>query len=181
VARYIVDLKDGFSLDDGRPRAARSSDDAALQQSIQQATQRVAREQLPEVAVMAITRPSGRRAFPLMVAPLLNAPPESTLLDAMAVLYISDLEGGTLHRSEVLREVYGLTEAETQLVELLCDGHSLEEIAARRGVTLNTARSQLKQVFAKTNTHRQSELVRLVLAAIAPIAHPEREKSAPES
>jgi len=180
VARYIVDLRDGFSLDDGRPRATRSSDDAVLQQSIRQATQRGAREEQPEGAVMAITRPSGHRAFPVMVAPLLNAPPESTLLDAVAVLYISDLEGGTLHRSEVLREVYGLTEAETQLVELLCDGCSLEELAARRGVTLNTVRSQLKQVFAKTNTHRQSELVRLVLAAIAPIAHPEREKSKPE-
>lgn len=174
VARDIVDLGDGFSLDDARPRAAHASDDAVLQQSIRRATQRVAREQLPEGAVMAIARPSGRRAFPLMVAPLLNVPSESTLRDAVAVLYISDLEGGTLHRSEVLREVYGLTEAETQLVELLCDGCSLEEIAARRGVTLNTARSQLKQVFAKTNTHRQSELVRLVLAAIAPIAHPER-------
>jgi DNA-binding CsgD family transcriptional regulator len=37
---------------------------------------------------------------------------------------------------------------------------------------MNTARSQLKQIFAKTNTSRQSELVRLVLAGIAPIRTP---------
>jgi len=36
-------------------------------------------------------------------------------------------------------------------------------------VTMNTARSQLKQIFFKTGTSRQSELVRLVLTGIARI------------
>ena len=91
---------------------------------------------------------------------------------AVAVLYVSDLEAHTLPRSEALRSLYALTSAEIELVELLCDGCSLEEAAEHRGVTMNTARSQLKQIFFKTNTSRQSELVRLVLAGIAPIRNP---------
>ncbi len=88
------------------------------------------------------------------------------------MLYVSDVEAQTLQQSEPLRKLYALTQAEVELVELLCDGWSLEEAATQRGVTMNTARSQLKQIFFKTGTSRQSELVRLVLAGIAGIRDP---------
>jgi len=45
--------------------------------------------------------------------------------------------------------------------QLLC-GQSLQEIADAAGVSLGTVRSQTKAVFVKTQTHRQSELVRLL-------------------
>ena len=51
----------------------------------------------------------------------------------------------------------------------IAQGRSLDEAAKDRGVTRNTARTQLKQVFAKTGTKRQGELVRLVLSGVAPI------------
>ena len=65
-----------------------------------------------------------------------------------------------------LQSLYGLTGAEAELVGLLSRGASLEEAADRRGVTLNTARSQLKQAFAKTGTRRQGELVQFVLTGL---------------
>jgi DNA-binding CsgD family transcriptional regulator len=46
---------------------------------------------------------------------------------------------------------------------LLSRGLSLEQAADQRGVSLNTARGQLKRIFSKTQTNRQAELVRLVL------------------
>jgi DNA-binding CsgD family transcriptional regulator len=47
-------------------------------------------------------------------------------------------------------------------------GKRLEEVAAERGVQLTTVRSQLQSLFAKTETNRQVELVRLLarLAAL---------------
>jgi DNA-binding CsgD family transcriptional regulator len=39
----------------------------------------------------------------------------------------------------------------------------LHHVADRLRITPQTARSRLKVVFQKTNTHRQAELVRLVL------------------
>ena len=60
--------------------------------------------------------------------------------------------------------------AAAALVQLLLMGHSLEEAADVRGVTMNTARSQLKHVFAKTDTKRQGELVRLIITGVAPLS-----------
>jgi DNA-binding CsgD family transcriptional regulator/PAS domain-containing protein len=172
AAEQLQALDDGFRIDASGPRAATAADDAVLKQLIRDAIDSSSTGQLPEGSVMAVSRPSGKRAFPLMAAPLLSSGEDTALHDAVAVLFVSDLEAQSLPRGEALRSLYALTHAEIELVELLCDGYSLEEAAERRGVTMNTARSQLKQVFVKTRTSRQSELVRLVLAGIAPIRNP---------
>jgi len=174
-ADRILELEDGLMLHEGMPRAARAADNAVLQQMIRQVIEAHAAGHPSDGNVMALTRPSSRRGFPLMISSLLTAGPGHTLHDALAVLYITDVEGQMLQRSEPLRKLYALTQAEVELVELLCDGWSLEQAASHRGVTMNTARSQLKQIFFKTGTSRQSELVRLVLAGVARIREAEPE------
>jgi DNA-binding CsgD family transcriptional regulator len=52
----------------------------------------------------------------------------------------------------------------------LAEGVSLDDIAERRDITRNTAKSQLHSVFAKTGTSRQSELVSMVLRSAAGIS-----------
>ena len=83
------------------------------------------------------------------------------------MLFVSDPDFRELSFSGILSDVYGLTPAESELTQLLIQGRTLEQAAKARKVTLNTARSQLKQVFAKTETSRQGELVHLVLAGVA--------------
>jgi DNA-binding CsgD family transcriptional regulator len=61
-----------------------------------------------------------------------------------------------------LKTLHGLTRAEARLARALTAGLTLEEHARRQDVRPATARSQLLAVFAKTGTHRQSELVRLI-------------------
>jgi DNA-binding CsgD family transcriptional regulator len=61
-----------------------------------------------------------------------------------------------------LRETYAFTRAEAKLVASMLDGGSLPQVATRLGIGHATARTHLKHVFAKTQTHRQAELVRLV-------------------
>jgi DNA-binding CsgD family transcriptional regulator len=58
---------------------------------------------------------------------------------------------------------FGLTPAEAELAQALAAGRSLHEYADAAHVTCETARWRLKQVLAKTDTHRQAELVRLLL------------------
>jgi DNA-binding CsgD family transcriptional regulator len=171
-ARQIFAQNDGIALDGTSVRALGPSDDAALRRAIAGAVEAAVAGRMIESAVLSVARRSGRRPYVVLAGPLRPHSGDPTATDAVVVLYVADLEQGVLRRREVLRELYGLTEAETQLVELLCQGSSLDEAAGARGVTLNTARSQLKQVFAKTHTSRQSELVRLVISGVASIAGP---------
>ena len=166
AAREIFEACDGLSLVDGTPCATDPASDAALRRALDAAIGATASRDA-ESTVVSIARRSGKRPYPTMLSPLRPHSGERTLGDAAVVLYVSDLDRGRLRRREALRKLYGLTDAEAHLVVLLCQGRSLEEAATERGVTANTARSQLKQAFAKTRTSRQSELVRLVLSGIA--------------
>lgn len=56
-----------------------------------------------------------------------------------------------------------LSPREQHLVEALAAGSSLREYAALNGLSYETVRYQLKNAFAKTNTHRQHELVAWLL------------------
>jgi len=71
--------------------------------------------------------------------------------------------GSTHLRTETLSALYGFTNAEAKLASLLADGLSLENAANTLGVSIQTVRSQLKAVFAKTQVSRQAELVALLL------------------
>ena len=70
----------------------------------------------------------------------------------------------------VLTRLYGLTPAEARLAAALVAGQSLVDFATEAEITANTARWTLKQVFAKTDTHRQAELVRRLLTGPAALA-----------
>jgi DNA-binding CsgD family transcriptional regulator len=59
---------------------------------------------------------------------------------------------------------FGLTPAESNLLAALCGGASLIEASAHLGVARTTARTHLQRIFDKSGTHRQAELVRMVLA-----------------
>lgn len=63
---------------------------------------------------------------------------------------------------QALRDLLGLTMAEARLAAVLAEGHSLVEAARRLGIAHNTAKVQLRAVFAKTGVHRQAQLVALL-------------------
>lgn len=66
-------------------------------------------------------------------------------------------------RIDLLAELFHFTPAESRLAELIAQGLSPEDCAARLGVSINTVRSQLRSLFRKTNTERQVELVGLLV------------------
>ena len=86
---------------------------------------------------------------------------------ARAIAFISDPEEGASFDRHVLKQLYRLTEAEASLAELLCGGERLAEAAVSLGITLNTARAHLKNIFQKTGVSRQPELVKALLTLSA--------------
>lgn len=61
-----------------------------------------------------------------------------------------------------LMSLFGLSAAEARLARALCHGETLEEYAGAQGVKLPTIKTQLRAVFAKTQTDRQVTLVSLI-------------------
>jgi DNA-binding CsgD family transcriptional regulator len=64
----------------------------------------------------------------------------------------------------ILKDLYGLTRAESRIAAELAKGTDLARICARFSISCNTARSQLRSVFRKTRTASQPELVSRLLA-----------------
>lgn len=79
-----------------------------------------------------------------------------------AAIFIADPEANKMPRAEILKRFYGISKVEAEVLKCLAEGMSLKEIAAQRNVTIHTVRSQVKSIMNKTDTTRQSELIRLV-------------------
>lgn len=62
---------------------------------------------------------------------------------------------------------FRLTRAEMRMVQALCQGGSLAQLADQLGIAYETARNQLKAAFSKTGTHSQRELVHLAMQRTA--------------
>lgn len=67
----------------------------------------------------------------------------------------------------LLREALGLTPTESRIASLLASGLRSDAIAERLGISPATVASHLKSIFAKTETHRQTDLVALLLSLSA--------------
>lgn len=59
---------------------------------------------------------------------------------------------------------FQLTQTELRLCLSLTEGLSVSEYSEKYFVSINTARSQLKSVFSKTDTRRQTDLLRLIFS-----------------
>ncbi len=135
-------------------------------------------EQASPGGTLTISRLSLKPSYSIFVAPVSDRGSEQPgiLADTQpcAIAIINNPEWMAQIPSDVLRERYGLTSAESRLAAELSTGSSLKQASEKFGVSRDTVRTQLKQIFTKTNTHRQTDLVRLLLADLAGLAagHP---------
>ncbi|MEO0485355.1 MAG: DUF4440 domain-containing protein [Pseudomonadota bacterium] len=65
---------------------------------------------------------------------------------------------------DVLKAIYGLSDAQTALVRLLTYGQAIDGAADTLGITRNTARTHLRRVYEKTGVSSQVALLRLVVS-----------------
>ncbi|MFZ1679496.1 MAG: helix-turn-helix transcriptional regulator, partial [Rhizobiaceae bacterium] len=65
--------------------------------------------------------------------------------------------------SVTLADAFELTDAEIEIVRGIVEGLGVRDIARERARSEHTVRTQLRHVLSKTETHSQSELVRIML------------------
>lgn len=83
-------------------------------------------------------------------------------LGAKFIITLTDLEAARLPSLETISEAFSLTGAEAKVALMIAAGSSPERIAGELQVSRETVRNQIKAIFRKTGTHRQSELAVLV-------------------
>jgi DNA-binding CsgD family transcriptional regulator len=69
---------------------------------------------------------------------------------------------GIVPSVSILAGLFDLTPAEARLAAALSGGRALKDAAAESGITFKSGRTYLERIFAKTGTHKQSELVALL-------------------
>lgn len=137
---------------------------AAIDRAIAGALQRAPLEVDHFTKGISILRPVGRSPLMLAIATLPSDNRlEGSTARAAAIVFITDAAHPLSVSDAMLKDLFKLTDAEITLMRALCTGHTLAETARERGLMIETVRTQLKSAFAKTQTHRQADLIRLLL------------------
>ena len=98
----------------------------------------------------------------IVLLSLLPVPASST--EAAVVALIVDPAQRSAPADTLLKKLFGLTPTEARVASLLAQGDRLEEIAKGLGVQQSTVVFHLRNIFVKTGTNRQTDLVALLLS-----------------
>lgn len=163
AARPTLAEQDGLAIDRGMLSAPRPRDTRQLRNLIGGAAMTSAGEGLLSGGLILLDRPSGRRALQVIVAPVAAGEDVQACGRSCVVVFVTDPERTSAHDVALTARVYGFTRAEADVARLLLQGQTVQEISRSLHLTANTVRFHLKQLFAKTDTHRQAEFVRVIL------------------
>ncbi len=164
-AAAILQRADGICVSEGRLKTTDAREDRRLQKTIMQVCHR---ETEVDCGIL-LSRRAHAKPLQIVVCPCCTTV-AGVRGCPVAVVFMNDMGIGMRPRFELLKELYRLTPAEARLTCLMLDGRSAAEITETLGITRNTLKTQTKSIFAKTNVHRQSQLMRLLLHL--PMAHP---------
>lgn len=167
VAEQLVQGKDGVRLVNEGLQVGTPRDGQQFRQLVKQALLSQKGGNPSVVEAMRVQRPSGRADLGVVVR---SVPPgewsEGKQYPAVAI-FISDPEQESHAPQEIVRALFDLTPAETQLALLLANGLTLDEASEELSISRNTARAHLRSTFSKTGVTRQTMLVRLILRSVA--------------
>ncbi len=116
-----------------------------------------------EVHCLRLPRQGERRDLLLIACSLGAESDDLPMPQPTAVVVLADPEQRTHMPQEVIAHLFGLTPTEARIALALADGLRTEQIATRMGITSTTVAFHLRNLFQKTSTHRQAELIAVIL------------------
>lgn len=153
----------GLRVRDQRLMVASRTEERALLQAIAD----TAGQSVPPTAstdrVVTVSNPGDPRPAVLLVRAAGKLAIDFNGRHEAAALVVAKSPSDPIHdmRYCAFSQVYELTPAQSRLCGLVLAGRGLLESAQTLGVSENTVRSHLKQIYQKTGTHGQVDLVRL--------------------
>ncbi|HET7214470.1 MAG TPA: helix-turn-helix transcriptional regulator [Terriglobia bacterium] len=164
AAEKILYQHDGLKLERDVLVAASSREARAMRKLVNDAIYSASSDHIKPCSAMTVSRPSFRRPYEIVVVGLSVTGLLRRSPAMVAGIFIGQQEVEVSTVEPVIAGLYGLTPAESRLAAMLMWGKSLNEVSGELQITRETARTHLRNIFAKTQTNRQSELVRLLVA-----------------
>ncbi|MDH2325406.1 helix-turn-helix transcriptional regulator [Cereibacter sp. SYSU M97828] len=156
-----------FGIREGAPLSALPFDQDEVA-SLSGAILRVAGGKAEKVATLRLRSSQTGSPVIVRIAPVVaDGPRPLALVQSTELVWPDGFEAA-------VQEAFGLTLAEVEIVRGISMGQPVRDIAGARGRSVDTVRTQLRSILAKTETHSQSELVRVVLG-LMDLSHPPRE------
>lgn len=154
-------LSAGLRVEDNRLAAATPVDRAALRETIREIAS-AARDGRDTTRAMTLSVPGGHHPGVVSMHAAGRAfSAERGETDELVLIATRNPHiAHDIHTCSFVKQ-FRLSPAQARVSVMIVSGHSLADTALRLHVSENTARSHLKQVFQKTNTHGQMELVHL--------------------
>jgi DNA-binding CsgD family transcriptional regulator/GAF domain-containing protein len=106
-----------------------------------------------------VARPSGAFPYVLSVRPLKPSRSGPFSKSAVAIVFVRNPPDDGADDIGLLRDVFGLTNAEAGVALALRRGVSLSDYAKAQGVSQNTVYTHLRRIRDKTGCHRLPELI----------------------
>ena len=108
----------------------------------------------------AVPRDGGLPPYTMSVRPLARANHPAEYPDATTRLLVHDPLERNLAAGRMLQDLYGLTNAEAQLVQALSTGMTAVSYAQSRGISITTVYTHLRRTREKTGWKSVAELTR---------------------
>jgi DNA-binding CsgD family transcriptional regulator/PAS domain-containing protein len=159
AARALARDDDGMRI--GKSALEFSSPDARARLAASIGTIAHMRDAGPEAtgaSDFTVPRPSGAPSYFVSVRPLRDRTLRRD--GAAALVFIHDPASRSLAVRPLLKEAFGLTDAEADLAYALREGCAPDAYARERDLSINTVYTHLSRLRAKTGTSRLSELIR---------------------
>lgn len=157
IAEHLIRTGDGLAVHRGLLQAALPGESGRVHALVASA---ISLNPIGSGGSMRVSRPSGAVSYSLTVIPLPGS--ES----AAAMVIIADPQARHRIREHRLTQLYSLTPTEAVICAAMLEGKTLQEIAEEIGIALATVRTHFKRVLSKTETSRQSELMRVLMASL---------------
>jgi len=165
AAEALLRESDALDLSGGRLGAADPAAGLSLAVLIRSASDTAAGAEGSAGGAIALAR-EDRLPLSVLVAPFRPARDALGAPVPAAILFIRDPEQESVSQ-QLLRDLFALTPAEAAIAAALAEGKSVGDITRACRISLNTARTHLRNIFAKTGTRRQAELVALLMRSVA--------------
>jgi DNA-binding CsgD family transcriptional regulator len=156
-AEDILRSGDGLYTKNGNLLAFYASEHSRLSSLIRSACS-LGKTQLEAGGEMAISRPSRKRSYGLIISRTTRQ------TSPLALVIVTDCERSRAPTPTQVIQLFGFTPSEAQIAERLAQGTTAAAIAKSLDLSVATIRTHIRHILEKTQTNRQTELVRLLLS-----------------